>query len=86
MYRYQIQKGAENRSFAGDGVRNLGNGTIESDHELTSQYLTLVKDEQPQAPPAPPQNAPTAPAPPQTPPAQSAPVQTPPQNTQQGDN
>jgi hypothetical protein len=45
MYKYQIQKGAEARVFAGDGVRNLGDGTVESDHELTSPYLTVVEGE-----------------------------------------
>jgi hypothetical protein len=41
MYRYKIKQGAEDKVFAGDGVKNLGNGVIESDHELTNPYLVL---------------------------------------------
>jgi hypothetical protein len=76
-YKYQIEKGHESRVFA--GARNLGNGIVESDEELTSNYLTLIKDEpaQPEVPATPP--APTPPTPPATP--QAAPAQ-PPQNEQ----
>jgi hypothetical protein len=42
MYRYQIKKGEESRLFANS--RNPGNGTVESDVELFSPYLTLIAD------------------------------------------
>lgn len=45
MYRYKIKEGAESRTFGGDGVRNLGNGVVESDHALTSPYLTILSDD-----------------------------------------
>jgi len=41
-YKYQIEKGQESRIFA--NARNLGDGTVESDTELSSPWLTLVND------------------------------------------
>lgn len=67
LFRYEIQKGGENRTFSEAGIRNPGDGTLESDHELNSPYLKLIED-QPSTPPTPPnasvvasQDAPAAP-------------------------
>lgn len=63
MYQYQIKKGAENKVFAGQGVKNLGNGMVESDHELRNPDLTPVEQNTEQAAPAPPVSPPNPPAP-----------------------
>lgn len=44
MHRYQIKQGYEHVTFGGDGVRNLGDGTVESDVELNSPLLTIVSE------------------------------------------
>lgn len=76
MYRYQIKKGEEHLKFGGDGVRNIGDGTVESDHELTNPHLKPINDAPAQPPAAsvsPPSVAPASQ------PSQPA---SPPQNTQ----
>lgn len=55
-FRYQIEKGAEHRDFAEEGVRRISDAALESDHELFSPYLTIIEDkpaEQASTPPAP---------------------------------
>lgn len=68
MYRYEIKKGAENRTFAGG--RRVSENMLESDEPLQSSYLTLVTDgmganppqetsvASPESPTNPPQNEP----------------------------
>lgn len=59
-YKYQIEKGQEHRIFA--GAKNLGDGTVESDTELNSVYLTLIQPiVQPVAPTVAPSVTPPAP-------------------------
>lgn len=83
MYRYQKKQGAEDKTFSQDGVKNLPNGIVESDHELDSQYLTPIQEQPADSATLPtPQNPPAVnPAP--TPPV-AAPVlpSVPPQNEQ----
>lgn len=65
MYRYQKKQGEDHRIFSQDGVRNLSNGIVESDHELNSPYLELVQEAEvaPQAAQTPPAASVQAPNP-----------------------
>jgi hypothetical protein len=76
-YKYQIKSGNEERVFAGQGVRNLGNGIVESDQELDSPLLEAIEDK-PEQMTASTEQKPAAAA---NPIAPALPVQ-PPQNTQ----
>lgn len=49
MYRYKVKPGSEHLIVGGDGVRNLGDGTVESNHELNSPYLEMIKELEAQA-------------------------------------
>lgn len=80
MYRYQVKPGEEHRTFGGDGVRNLGDGIVESDQELNSVHLTPIEDK-PVAPVAP--QAPAVPA--VAAPAQQAQLPAPAQPANQGE-
>lgn len=51
MLRYKVKPGSEHLVIGGDGVRNLDNGIVESDHELTSPYLEEIVQQAEQAAP-----------------------------------
>lgn len=42
-YRYTIKKGSEMVIFSEQGIRRISETEVESDHELNSPLLTLVK-------------------------------------------
>lgn len=81
MPKYTVKQGYEHVVFSQEGVRRLSETEVESDRELNSPYLTLVKEgdqmtaEKPadvQAAPAQPVGVPA----PVQPPAEQTPVNT----------
>lgn len=45
MPLYEIKKGYENRVFSEEGIERISDTQIRSDHELTSPYLTLIRED-----------------------------------------